>query len=52
MTKAFNGLDAAGMNFIMGLDQGVNSCLSLYHDIAALNSLLSLDFDHVCLVIS
>ena len=30
MTIPFYGLHAAGMNSFMGLDQDVNSCLSLY----------------------
>ena len=43
MTITFYGFDAAGMNSFMGLDQGVNSCISLYNTIAVLCSWLSLE---------
>ena len=43
----FYGLDAAGMKSFMGLDQGVNSCLSLYHNIEVLSFWLSLEVDYI-----
>ena len=51
MTITFYGLDAAGMNSFMGLDQGVNSCLSLKHNIVVLSFWLSLEVDYFCFII-
>ena len=53
MTIAFYSLDATGMNMFMGLDQGVNSCLSLYKNIhvAVLSSLFSLEVGYFCLIL-
>ena len=42
----FGFLDAAGMNSFMGLDQVVNSCLSVYNNIVVFSSWLSLETDY------
>ena len=47
MTITFYDLDAAGIHSFMDLDQGVNSCLLLYSNIAVLSSWLSLEADYV-----
>ena len=52
MTITFYGLDAAGMNSFMGLDQAVSSCLSFYSSIVVLSSWLSLVVDYFCLIVS
>ena len=52
MTITFYGLDAAGMNSFMGLDQGVSICLSLYNITGVLSPWLSLEADYICLIIS
>ena len=52
ITITFYGLHAARMNSFMGLNQGVNSCLSLYNNIAVFISWLSLEVDYFCLLIS
>ena len=54
MTITFYGLDlmlSTWMNSFMGLDQGVNSCLSLYHNIVVLSFQLSLEVDYFCFII-
>ena len=48
MTIGINGLDTNGINCCMGLDQVINSCLSLYHNIAVLSFWHSLDADYFC----
>ena len=51
MTIEFEGLNTARINCFMGLDQGVNICLSLYQNITVLSVLLSLEADYFCLTI-
>ena len=41
ITITFYGLDAAGMNIFMDLDQSINICLSLYNNTAVLSQLLA-----------
>ena len=41
ITLIFYGINSSGRNSFMGLDQGVNSCLSLYYNMPVLSFWLS-----------